>query len=425
MVQRITLVGVQLSLVHMKEGGIRLGAEGDKSGNDVLARLNDVIEAKGSSTSGLQSFAVRNAHLTLFDETTGLNVVAPRASLVLSAKGQAIAVHSDADVMISGSRAHVKADVTLPPDKGPIKGNALITGLDLRALAANAALFKPLKDIALSVNLATHFTVAPGAHVTAADFDLTAAGALPLAALKGGMLHVRQLHLNGDYDGIKNHLALNQAALDAREGIIHLKGGADFHYDKGVLASVSAGLASSRIALDMPGIFAQSVGFQSLQLDGDYQIASRTFDITRASLTAPAFALSASGSIALGAEGQAPGLALNGKLAALPVRTLLHYWPLPVVSGARDWIAANIFAGSLGPLTFESHIPVGMLDQEILPDDALKLSFPDDGRGGQLRQGPHACHRRFRHRHLAGRHVSRPISTAAVSAISWCGAVMP
>ncbi|MES2292179.1 MAG: AsmA-like C-terminal domain-containing protein [Pseudomonadota bacterium] len=387
LVQRITLVGVQLSLVHMKGGGIRLGAEGDKSGNDVLARLNDVIEAKGSSTSGLQSFAVRNAHLTLFDETSGLNVIAPHASLTLSAKGNAIAVHSDADVMISGSLAHVKADVTLPPDKGPINSSVLITGLDLRALAANAALFKPLKNIALSVNLASHFIVAPGAHVTAADFDLTAAGALPLAALKGGVLHVRQLHLNGAYDGVKNHLALSQASLDAREGIMHLKGGADFHYDKGTLASISAGLASSRIVLDMPGVFAQGVGFQSLQIDGDYQFASRMFDIKRASLTAPAFALSANGSITLGAEGQAPGLALNGKLAPLPVRTLLRYWPLPVVSGARDWIAANIFAGSLGPLTFESHIPVGLLDQEVLPDDAVKLNFPMTGVEGSYVQG--------------------------------------
>ncbi len=68
-VQRITLVGVQLSLVHMKEGGIRLGAEGDKGGNDVLARLNDVIEAKGSATSGLQELrgAQRASHLVRRD----------------------------------------------------------------------------------------------------------------------------------------------------------------------------------------------------------------------------------------------------------------------------------------------------------------------------------------------------------------------
>ena len=374
-VQRITLVGVQLSLVHMKEGGIRLGAKGDKNGNDVLARLNDVIEAKGSTASSLQSFAVRNAHLTLFDEVTGLNLVAPRASLVMSAKANAIALHADTDVSISGRIAHVKADLALPSGKGPVKGNALITGLDPRALAMNAPMFAPLKGIALSVNLATSFTVAPGARIAAADFDMTAAGELPLTDLKGGILHVRQLHLNGAYDGDRNHLALDQASIDTREGIVRLKGGADFRYDGGKLANVSTSIASTRIALNMPGIFAQPVGFQSLQLSGDYQVASRSFDIKHASLTAPSFALAVDGAITLGEKGEAPGLALTGKLAPLPVRTLLHYWPLPVAAGAREWIAANIFAGTLGPLDFETHFPVGMLDQDVLPDDSMKLTF--------------------------------------------------
>jgi hypothetical protein len=386
-VQRITLVGVQLSLVHMKEGGIRLGATGDKNGNDVLARINDVIEAKGSSASSLQSFAVRNARLTLSDEVTGLNLIAPRASLVMSAKGDAIALHADTDVSISGRMAHVKADIALPPGKGSVKGSALITGLDPRALAANAPMFKPLKDIALSVNLATSFTVAPGARIMAADFDMTAAGELPLAGLKGGILHVRQMHLNGIYDGDKNHLALDQASIDTKEGIVRLKGGADFRYDGGKLAGIGAAITSTRIALDMPGIFAQPVGFQSLQLSGDYQVASRSFVIKHANLTAPAFALSVGGAITLGEEGQAPGLALTGKLVPLPVRTLLHYWPLPVAEGARDWIAANIFAGSLGPLEFETHFPVGLLDQDVLPDDSMKLTFAMRGVEGSYVKG--------------------------------------
>ena len=385
-VQRITLVGVQLSLVHMKEGGIRLGAEGDRSANDVLARLNDVIEAKGSSTSSLKSFAVRNARLNLFDETTGLKVVAPRANLTLSAKGEAIAVQSDADVTISGRPAHIRADVTLPPAGGPVTGNALITGLDPRALAANAPLFAPLKDIALSVNLATRFKLS-GAKLANAAFDVTAAGEMPLGGLKGGTLHVRRVHLNGAYDGVKNHLSLDQAVFDTREGIVRLKGDADFHYDGVALASVSAKIASTRIALNMPGIFAQPVGFQSLQLAGDYQLASRTFTIAQASLTAPAFSLSTKGSITLGNGVQAPGLVLSGRLAPLPVKTLLHYWPLPVVAGAREWIADNIFAGTLGPMDFETHFPVGMLDQDVLPDDSMKLSFAMSGVEGSYVKG--------------------------------------
>ena len=386
-VQRITLVGVQLSLVHMKDGGIRLGAEGDKGSNDVLARINDVIEAKGSSTSSLKSFAIRNARLKLFDETTGLSMTAPKASLVLSAKDQAIAVHFDAGVVMSGFPANIRADVTLPPGTGPVQGSALITGLDLRALARNAPLFARLKDIALLVNVATRFTVAPGAHITQADLDLTAAGSAPLAGLKDGTLHVRQLHLNGAYDGVKNHLALNQASFDTREGIFKLRGGADFHYDQGKLASISGGLNSSRIALDMPGIFAQAVGFQSLQLEGNYQLASRTATITRANLTAPGFALSVSGSISPGEAGQAPAIAVTGKLAPLPVKTLLHYWPLAASQGARDWIEANIFAGTLGPATFETHFPAGLLDQEILPDDSMKVTFPITGVEGNYVKG--------------------------------------
>lgn len=386
-VQRITLVGVELGLVHMKEGGVRLGAEGDKNANDVLARLNDVIEAKGSATSSLRSFAVRNARLTLFDESTGLHVVAPKATLVMSAKSNAIGLHFDSDVIMSGRSAHVKADMTLPPGKGPIDGNALITGLDLRALAANAPMFKQLDTIALSVNLAARYSVAPGAHVTAADFDLTAAGELPLKALKGGAVHVRQLRLSGDYDGVKNHLALNQLSLDAREGAVRLKGGADFHYDGGALASISGGFTTSRLALDMPGVFAQPISFQTFDASGRYQIAPREFDIDRASLTAPGFALSVAGSIIPGEKGQTPGIAVTGKLAPLPVKTLLRYWPLPAAEGTRDWINANVFAGSVGPFAFETHFTPGMLDQDVLPDDSMKLTFGVTGAEGNYVAG--------------------------------------
>jgi Protein of unknown function/AsmA-like C-terminal region len=387
-VQRITLVGVQLSLVHMKEGGFRLGAEGKAGANDVLKRLNDLIEAKGSSASGLRSFAVRKARLSLYDESTGLHAVAPSASLILSAGGKAIAVHVDSDVTISGRTAHVKADVAMPPENGPISGSVLITGLDPRALAANSSLFAPLRAVALNVSLAAQFTIAPGgAQIASADFDLTAAGDLPLASLKGGKIQVRQMRLGGAYDGLKHHLALNQASLDSRQGIVRLRGGADFHYEQGALARIGWGLSSTRIALNMPGVFAQTVGFQSLQLDGDYQVPSRTFDITRASLTAPGFDFSASGAITLGEDGQAPGIIMSGNLAALPVRTLLRYWPLPMVEGARSWIDANIFSGTLGPVSFETHFPAGLLDQDILPDESLTLTFPLQGVEGNYVQG--------------------------------------
>lgn len=386
-VRQITLVGVQLSLVHMKDGGIRLGAAGQGGANDVLKRINDLIESKGASTSNLKSFAVRNARLSLYDETTGLHAVAPSASLILSANGKAIAVRVDTDISISGHSAHVKADVALPPHNGPISGNLLVTGFDPRALAENSRLFGPFRHAELSVNLSARYTMTPAAQITRADFDMTANGTVSLASLKGGKIQIRRLRVRGVYDGAKHHLALDQASIESRQGVVRLRGGANFYYHQDALSHVSWGLNSTRIALNMPGVFADTIGFQSLQLDGDYRVSSRTFDITRASLTASDFDLSANGSVTLGERGQAPGIDISGELAALPVRTLLHYWPLPVVKGARAWIDANIFAGTMGPIQFQTHFPVGLLNQEVLPDDSLQLSFPLTGVEGNYVDG--------------------------------------
>ncbi|MGH6828839.1 MAG: DUF3971 domain-containing protein, partial [Rhizomicrobium sp.] len=386
-VRRITLVGMRLSLVHLKDGGVRLGAEGDRNANDVLARLIDVIEAKGSAASSLKSFAVRDARLSLFDEGTGLHVTAPSADLEMAATGEAIALAFESDVAISGRLAHVKADMTLSPDGALETGNALIAGLDLRALAANTPLFQPLEELGLKVNLATRYRFGPGARIASADFDLTGDGQMPLPALKGKMVHLRALRLVGHYNGAKHHLTLSRAFLDAREGVLRFAGDADLHYENGSLASVSGELNSSRLALDLPGIFAKPVSFQSLAVSASYRPAAKELEIQRLSLGAPGFALSLTGGVILGGEGQAPGIGVSGTLAPLSLQALLRYWPLPVAPGARNWVASNIFAGSAGPFLFETHFAPGMLDREVFPDDAVKLTFPLSGVEGNYVTG--------------------------------------
>ena len=387
-VRRITLVGVQLTLVHMKDGSVRLGSEGDKGGSDFLARLNDMLKVKGSTTSSLTSFAVRDAHIAIFDEISGLYVVAPRASLALTSKGEAIVASFDADVTVSGRPAHIKTNFTLPPGNGPINGEATITRLDLRGLGAQAPMFADLRDIALSVNLAARFSIASGGHILGTDFDLAADGEVPFAALTGKVLHVRSLRLTGAYDGIRNHLSLSQADLNAKEAIARLKGSGDFHYDaQGKLQDIAAELSSGRVALDMPGVLPQPVGLQAVVLKAVWQAAARRFDIEKFSLTAPALDLAAKGSVTLGEKGQSPGVAISGALKPVALRTLLRYWPLKAAAGAREWIDANIFAGSVGPLAFETHFTPGMMDQPFTPDEAITLSFAMSGIEGNYISG--------------------------------------
>ncbi len=390
-VRRITLVGVSLRLVHMKDGGVRLGAEGDKA-NDVYARLNDLIQAKGSTSSSLKSFAVRDANLTLFDEVTGLSLAAPRANLSITAQGKAsIAVSVNADVNLAkadgGKPAHVKADM-LMPDAGPISGSATISHLDLAALGANAPLFQPLRNVPLSTNLSVTFNIAQGGHVSQTDFDLSADGDLPWRQLKNKALHVRQLRISGHYDGLKNHLALSQAALDAGETQVRLKGGAEFIYDsKGALDSIDADLSAVRAALNLPGVLPAPVNLNAAQFRGVWHSGPRSLDVVKLSLAAPGFALDAKGNMQMGENGQSPGLTMTGALAPMPQATLMHYWPLMVAPSTRDWIVNNIYAGNVGQIAFETHFTPGMMDDAVWPDSAMQLSFPVSGVEGNYIRG--------------------------------------
>jgi hypothetical protein len=385
-VRRITLVGVSFRLVHMKSGGIRLGAEGDKA-NDVYDRLSDLIQAKGSTTSSLKSFAVRDANLTVFDEVTGLDLIAPRANLSITAQGKNLITSFDTDVNVSGKLAHVKGDLVLPADSGPIIGSAAISHLDLAALASNAPLFRPLRLLPLTTDLSTHFVVVPGGHVSQTDFDLQARGDIPLTVLKDKALHVRELRLAGHYDGARKHLSFSQASLDSPQADVRLKGGADFAYVNGALDSIAPDISVVRASFNLPGIFTGPVALQTASFRGRWHAAARSVEIDQLSLNAPNFALAVKGGVQLGNPGRSPGLTLTGTLAPIATRDLLRYWPLRVAPGAREWIDGNIFAGQMGPVAIETHLMPGMLDQTVFPDAALNLSFPMSGLEGNYVSG--------------------------------------
>jgi len=374
-VKRITLVGVKFTLVHMKNGRVRLGNEEDAGDNELISHLSDVINAHGSASSSLESFAVRDASLGLYDEITGLYLTAPHAELVLRSQGAAMATSFNADVMISGHKSHVTAALTLPPGKGPIGASVSVTGLDLRALAANSHFFDGIKNIPVVVSASADFRIDAGAKLGYAAFDINAHGEIPWAAMKDKALHISNLRLVGRFDGSNGHLALTTADLNAREVRAGLKGTGEFIYGAdGKLARVHADLSAKDIAVDMPGLLPRPTGYQTFALQADYLTGPRQFTVTKFGLTAPGFTLDASGALTLNDHG-APGLVAKAHIPAMPIRQLLTYWPVSVAGGARGWIDTNIFAGDIGPLDAQVNFAPGMMDQDILPEESVKLTF--------------------------------------------------
>jgi hypothetical protein len=377
-VKRIALVGVQLTLVRTKEGSLRLGVEKDKQERDILSRIADAINARKGNTSSLESFAVRNARLAFFDETTGLFVVSPQANFQLTTAGTNLDVKLDAAVEISGRPAHVTGEFVFPPRHGKVQGAISVTGFELGALAANTKTFAAVKDTALKLDFSASFVV-EGSHLLSADFGVGARGAFVLPGIKGGTVQVRSLRAIGRYEAASGRLLLEEATIDADkikgrlQGWVDLIAGTD-----GALADVRADMRLDKITLMLPGVFANPVPFQLVDLRGEWRPATRELILDHLGVSGAPLSLQVSGKLTL-AEGRSPAVELKGTIAPIGVRDLVRYWPLVAAEGARTWTDENMFAGTIGPTAFETHIPVGALDDPALPAGALSLTFAVDG----------------------------------------------
>ena len=377
-VKRIALVGVQLTLVRTKDGGLRLGVEKDKQERDILSRISDALKSSNGGASLLESFAIRNARLAFYDETTGLFVVAPKADFGLSTAGTNLDAKLEADVEISGHPAHVAGEFVFPPNKGKVEGAVSVTGLELGALAANSKTFAAVKDTALKLDLSASF-VMEGTHLLSADFGVGARGAFVLPGAKGWRVQVHSLRAIGRYDGANGRLLLEDAAIDSDKIKGQLQGKVDLVSDKqGKLTDIRADLRLGKITLAFPGLFPNPVQFQLVDLRGDWRPATRDLVLDHLGVSGTPFALQASGKLTL-AEGGSPAIEIKGTIAPIGIRDLLRYWPLVGGQGARAWADANMPAGTIGPTAFETHIPAGALDEPALPHGSLSVTFAVNG----------------------------------------------
>jgi len=377
-VRRITLVGVQLTLVRNAQGALRLGTEKDKNQHDILSRITDAITKRSNSTSSLQSFAVRDARLAFFDEPSGLQLVAPKANFLLSTAGANVKASLDGAVQIARSTAHLTGEFTIPPGKGAVTAALAIKGLDLRSLASDGKSFAAMKNVGMVVDLSASI-VLQGVKLLSADFGVGGKGSIVVPGLARGPLQVRSVQIVGRYDGLAHRVLLDDATFDGDRASAHLTGRGELVYDESnTLTAVSFDTKADKFALNMPGVFAAPVAFKSVTLRGSYLPATRDILLDHAEVAGGALSAQASGKITLVPD-QTPAVNLKGLTAQLPVRDLLHYWPLNVGEGARAWIDTNIAKGTIGPIAFEAHMPAGMLDADVLPEGALKVVIPMTG----------------------------------------------
>jgi hypothetical protein len=376
-IQRITLVGVQLTLVRTASGALHLGVDRNQTSEDVLEKIRQAIERSGNGTSTLQRFAVRRAKLAFYDEGTGLFVVAPDANVevanVLEKGKSQLTASVDAGVEITGTPAHVLATIRLPQGKGDVTGDVTIDGLELAALGLNAKQFAALQPFDLRTSLSGSFDIGTGNSLRSADFGISATG---IVGGFGSPLTVRNLRFVGRYDGITNRVLIDDAELQGENATAHAQGLSNLVFaSDGSLARADLDVKADKITLTLPSAFQQSVVLGGMAVRGTYTTADRTFTIDRVLLTDSPLSGELHGKVII-AENQSPEIDLTGAINSLSVQDLVRYWPLRVGEGARAWIAANVPAGRVGPVSIKTGIPAGALAKPALPESAIDLRIP-------------------------------------------------
>ncbi len=381
-VQRITLIGVQLTMVRTKDGMLRLGVEGGHGTSDVLQRLTEDI-ARQSNASSLRSFAVRNASVAFLGQASGLFVVAPQASLSVTNTGSKnnpmLEANVDAAVEVSGRRSHVVAAMRLPGGSEPATGNFSVRGFNLKGLGLNAPAFAALKNTDLSLDMSGNFSLEHGTRLRSADLSVTGAGTINDPRLPGGPAHVSSLTALVHYDGSTGRVLISDASLVSNHARAHLRGQGQVEVDaNGLLTRVEADLDADDMMLNIPGFLPRPVTFKRVALRAGYVPSTGEMDFEHVGIAGGPLSVDVSGKIVF-AQTQTPEIDVQGKIGAIDVRDLLLYWPMDMAAGARAWIDENMSAGRVGPVTLVTHIPMGALSGAALPENDVNLSFAISG----------------------------------------------
>lgn len=372
-VTRVTLVGVQLVLVRDRTGTLRLGLENDQSQADIIRRITDAINKNSSGASALQSFAIRDARLAFKDQTTGLFLISPRAAVRIATEGSNLVSTVEADIEVTGKSAHVSGRMILPPAQGPVSGHIEVSHLDIAALGHNAQMFHFLQTVDMLADFSAAFVI-DGTHLVSAQFAASAHGTARLVGIQKP-IHVAKMHVAGRYERNTARLTLDDASFDSDQLQAHIVGKTDLFYDaSGTISRLGVELTADKTALAVPGTFTRPVFLPMVRLKGSYLPQTHDILLDYLKTSGGALVLDTAGRITL-VDKQSPLVELRGRMEAMSVRDLLHYWPLGTGEGARNWIDANIFAGTLGPIVYETHFPVGMLDQPRVPDNAMLMTF--------------------------------------------------
>jgi len=368
------LIGLQLTGIRTQDGTFRIGLNRDQSDANFLDTLRDLLRNKAPGEPSLQGVSLQHARVALLDQPSGLFIILPDAAFALKTNHGGFDASLNAAAEISGSPFRLAAHAQLNQDGMPKTGEFSVAGFSLRSLSENNRQFAKLKPYALSGDASAEFAFGENGAVRAVQLHAMGGGSID-ATVTGDELRLSRFDFRAGIDPQNRRMTAQNISLESSAGSFRGKGAFAFDWTTNGIARLTGDLRADLLKLNLTRAYAQPVSFSQLALHLDYNRDARQISWRNASFTSDPVTANLAGSIQLGNSGPTE-IALNGTVGALTISDLLRYWPATVAKGAREWIAANVSGGQLGPLRIDATIPADAFDAPALSDSALNVVFP-------------------------------------------------
>ena len=372
--KRFALVGVQLTGVRTSDGTIRLGFGLQQDDTDLLKTIREMLQSGGSTGGSLDGLSIRNARLAFRDEPTGLFVISPDTNFTLETSSGGLNASVESAIEISGIASRIIARAALRDDGMPRRGTFEIQGLSLPALSKNNPALAYLQPYGITSNVQADFELDDAGALTATKFHLDGSGAVATATVKTP-LRMDKFDVTGSYDRAQDRVVLESIALEGKPVAGKAKAAFALTRKDGAFAAAAGEITAEAVKLSFPGFLRHDLTISKFSLKTDYDQARKRLSFDRATIDAGAIAAELNGAVTFADDG-APALALSSTLQAITVNDLLEHWPVGVGVGAEEWIRSQVSGGMLGPIRIEANFPAGTLDKDVVPENALLMTFP-------------------------------------------------
>ncbi len=367
-VSRLDVFGLRAVLERFPDGrfGFQMptGADGkDKREGALADAAEDFLRPMRERTGPfryLQRFSVLEGRFQFVDRMTGQIWAIPQAEIITEFLRDAIETRLALGVDADGERMRLLATILHDRRSRRIGGRVDFDQLEPSVIARAFPYLNQLADIRAPFSGNVNFEIAHDWQLLGLRLQLVSSfgqATFAMAYPSGSQM----VQVSARMNAIRlASLARATPALSPLAGLdIPVSGVLEGVADPaGVFQLTKVDLTSGAGRVDLPGVFQQAMEISGARLSADIDGATSTAKVREFSVDFGGTKVSTAGRIRRDEAGYT--MAVDGKVAELPLNELGKYWPPGLGANARQWVTSNIVEGTVseGTVSLALKMPV-------------------------------------------------------------------